>query len=90
MGRVCKIVALAAIASSAAGPLAARAGAAGGSTFIRVNQVGYPTTAPKRAYLMSHREETGTTFTVQSTNGEIALTGTVGPSLGSWRTGEPR
>jgi endoglucanase len=86
MGRVCKIVALAAIASSAAGPLAARAGAAGGSTFIRVNQVGYPTTAPKRAYLMSHREETGMTFTVQSTNGETALTGTVGPSLGSWST----
>jgi endoglucanase len=84
MGRVWKIVALAAVASSAAGPLAASAGAAGGSTFIRVNQVGYPTTAPKRAYLMSHREETGATFTVQSTNGETALTGTVGPSLGSW------
>jgi len=86
MGRVCKIVALAAIASSAAGPLAARAGAAGGATFIRVNQVGYPATAPKRAYLMSHREETGTMFSVQSTQGAVALTGTVGPSLGSWST----
>ncbi len=86
MGRVCKIVALAAIASSAAGPLAARAEAAGGATFIRVNQVGYPATAPKRGYLMSHRDETGATFSVQSTQGVVALTGTVGPSLGSWST----
>ena len=73
-----------ALALSALGPLADIAGAAG-TTFIRVNQVGYPISAPKRAYLMSHRDETGATFSVlQSTNRAVVFSGTVGASLGSW------
>jgi endoglucanase len=83
MCRVGTVAALAALALGAAGPLAGRAAAAG-STFIRVNQVGYPTTAPKRAYLMSHRDETGAAFSIQTTQGAVALSGTVGASLGSW------
>ena len=34
----------------------------GGSAFVRVDQVGYPASAPKRAYLMSSRAEAGQPF----------------------------
>jgi endoglucanase len=83
MSRTGAIAALVAVAVSAAGPLAGDA-AATGSTFIRVNQLGYPSAAPKRAYLMSHRDESGEGFSVQTSQGAIVLEGTVGASLGSW------
>jgi len=55
------------------------------ATFIRVNQVGYPSAGAKRAYLMSAHEETGATFSVVSSpDAAIVFSGTVGPSLGSW------
>ena len=53
------------------------------SAFVRVNQVGYPTTGAKRAYLMSSVNQAGGTFTVRSTSG-ATVTGTAGPSLGAW------
>jgi endoglucanase len=83
MSRTGAIAALVAIAAGAAGPLVGHAAAAS-STFIRVNQLGYPSAAPKRAYLMSHRDESGADFSVQRTQGAVALAGTVGASLGSW------
>jgi endoglucanase len=59
--------------------------AASGASFIRVDQVGYASTAPKRAYLMSHRDASGDSFTVlPASGGEAAFTGTVGSSLGGW------
>jgi endoglucanase len=65
--------------------VAGGAQAASGSAFIRVDQVGYPSAAPKRAYLMSSRDETGTSFSVTRTaDGAPVLSGTVGASLGSW------
>lgn len=73
-----------ALAACCIGLLPGTAAAAGGSAFVRVSQVGYPTTSPKRAYLMSRRAETGQTFTVRSTGGATVLSGTVGASLGSW------
>jgi endoglucanase len=81
--RLPRIVASAAVALSALGPLAGHAAAAG-AAFVRVNQVGYPTTAPKRAYLMSSRAETGAPFSVRSTEGAVVFSGTVGASLGAW------
>ena len=36
------------------------------SAFIRVNQVGYPDSAPKRAYLMASDVETGASFAVRT------------------------
>jgi endoglucanase len=72
-----------ALGAVATGALASGACAAT-TTFIRVNQVGYPTSAPKRAYLMAHADETGETFTVRSTEGATVFSGTVGASLGSW------
>jgi endoglucanase len=81
-----RLKALAATTALAALALVAPAVAAGaaGTTFVRVNQLGYPTSAPKRAYLMSHRDETGVAFSVQSREGQTVLGGMVGAPVGSW------
>jgi endoglucanase len=84
MGRVGTLAALAAVALSAAGLYADQAAASSGAAFIRVNQVGYPTTAPKRAYLMSRKSLAGATFTVLGGEGASVFSGTVGSSLGAW------
>jgi len=67
-----------------AGGSVPRADSAVTSAFVRVNQVGYPTGAAKRAYLMSSVAETGATFTVKNQDGATLFTGQVGASLGSW------
>ncbi len=72
------------VRSAAAAAPVGSAAALAGSAFVRVNQVGYPATAPKRGYLMSRRDETGATFSVRSTEGAVVFSGTVGASLGAW------
>jgi endoglucanase len=70
--------------AGALGPAAAPAQAASAS-FIRVNQVGYETTASKRAYLMTNRSASGASFSlVRASDGTVQFSGTVGASLGSW------
>src|SRR3954452_8697996 len=54
------------------------------TAFVRVNQVGYPAAAAKRAYLMSTANQADTAFSVRNTSGAVAYTGTVGASLGTW------
>jgi endoglucanase len=76
-------MALLSVAMSAAGPLAGRAQAAG-AAFIRVDQVGYTSAAPKRAYLLSRRDESGASFSVRSPGGAVVFGGTLGASLGGW------
>jgi endoglucanase len=68
------------IAAKPAPPPAATA------TFVRVNQVGYPASAAKRAYVMSTAAQAGMAFSVKSSSGAVVYTGTVGASLGSWST----
>jgi len=72
----------------ALGPLAAGASAKTKApkeaAFVRVNQVGYPTGAPKRAYLMSKKAQTGATFTVRAGEDPTVFSGTVGAPLGAW------
>ncbi|HEX4483221.1 MAG TPA: glycoside hydrolase family 9 protein [Solirubrobacteraceae bacterium] len=64
---------------------AAGAQASGGSTFVRVDQVGYASAAPKRAYVISHRDETGAPYSlVRTGDGATVAQGTLGASLGSW------
>ena len=54
---------ISAIALLLAAPVASAAPSRPPATaFVRVNQVGYPTNLPKRAYLMSSAAETGATF----------------------------
>jgi endoglucanase len=51
---------------------------------VRVNQVGYPASATKRAYVMSTASEAGVAFSVKNASGAVVYTGTVGASLGAW------
>ena len=66
------------VALGIAGPLAAQ------GAFVRVNQVGYPMTATKRAYLMSSTAETGGTFNVLNSSGTSVYSDAIGAKLGSW------
>jgi endoglucanase len=77
----------AALGALAAWAMCAPAGAQAGApaAAVRVNQVGYASPAPKRAYLMSRVAQTGAPFTVQSASASApALSGAVGASLGAW------
>ena len=65
------------------------AGAAAGSAFVRVNQLGYPLGAPKRAFLMSSADRPGTVFHVVDASGRTVLSGQVGASTGSWSDAYP-
>jgi len=49
-----------------------------------VNQVGYPSAASKRAYLMASVAETGATFSVTNASGSTVLSAPIGANLGSW------
>jgi len=61
-----------------AGPLAAQ------GAFVRVNQIGYPMNATKRAYLMSSTAGTGGTFNVLNSSGTSVYSAAIGAKLGSW------
>lgn len=79
----------AALATLAAGTLCstASAQAAGTASAIRVDQAGYATSTPKRAYLMSRGEQTGAAFSVTpAMGGAPVFGGAIGASLGSWST----
>ena len=52
--------------------------------FIRVNQVGYPASATKRAYVMATASAAGAAFSVKNAAGTVVYTGTVGANLGAW------
>src|SRR5216684_461613 len=55
-----------------------------GLAFVRVNQVGYATTASKRAYLMASAAETGATFAVKNSSGTTVYSASVGTTVGAW------
>jgi endoglucanase len=79
------------VVAAVAGPAgrSSAAGGAPGSALVRVNQVGYPAAASKRAYLMSSAAETGATFAVRASGGAVVLTAPVGANLGKWSTAYP-
>jgi endoglucanase len=81
-----RLLVLAAVVLAAGGLQVAnaRAAPAANAAFMRVNQVGYPSAASKRAYLMSNVPETGATFSVRDATGAEALSAPVGASLGAW------
>jgi endoglucanase len=59
--------------------------AASSSAFVRVDQAGYSSSGPKRAYLMAHRTETGAPFSIaRDSDGVVVYSGVVGASTGSW------
>jgi endoglucanase len=78
------IAALALLSAVALTPVGAAPSGGGSAAFVRVNQVGYPTASPKRAYLMSSGDETGATFAVKDAGGATVFTAAIGANLGSW------
>jgi endoglucanase len=75
-------IGLAAVGSVALPPsVPAAVARAADSAFIRVNQVGYPGSSSKRAYLMSTTSEAGATFAVRS-GGSTVFSASVGQDLG--------
>ena len=57
---------------------------------MRVNQVGYPATASKRAYLMTSGAASTASFAVRERRRHRRLTAAVGAQLGSWSTELPQ
>src|SRR3954468_1732272 len=64
--------------------LAAPPASAAERAFVRLNQAGYESGAPARAYLMSTEPVRGETFTVEDAGGVPAAAGAVGERLGTW------
>ncbi|HEY1422673.1 MAG TPA: cellulase N-terminal Ig-like domain-containing protein, partial [Candidatus Acidoferrum sp.] len=56
------------------------------SSFVRVHQTGYVSSAPKRAYLMTSSASTGSSFSVVSSGGTIAYSAALGADQGKWGT----
>jgi endoglucanase len=52
--------------------------------FVRVNQIGYPERASKRAYLMSSVPESAATVSVRDARGQDVLGARIGPDRGPW------
>src|SRR6266550_5669401 len=59
------------------------------SAFVRLNQLGYLSSASKRAYLMASAVETGATFAVKNSSGATVYSAAIGANLGKWSTGYP-
>jgi endoglucanase len=76
--------ALALAAATATGAIGASGKGSPPSAVVRVDQVGYPTGATKRAYLMSEKAEAGAPFHVVGSSGRTVYRGRVGPSSGAW------
>jgi endoglucanase len=84
---VATIVVVAGALALALTPLLAKAQS--GTAFIRVNQLGYATTASKRAYLMASAAETGATFSVKNASGANIFSAPIGANLGTWSSSYP-
>jgi endoglucanase len=86
-----RLALLAAIVVAAGGlqPTTARSASGADSAFVRVNQVGYPSAASKRAYLMASAVETGATFSVNNASGVTVFSAPIGANLGSWSSAYP-
>jgi endoglucanase len=82
-GRLALIAAVV-VAASGLHTATARSAPAADSAFVRVNQVGYPAEASKRAYLIASAAETGATFSVTNASGTPVFTASIGDNLGSW------
>jgi endoglucanase len=80
------LVVIATLAPPSPGPAAASSTP---DAFIRVDQVGYPSSATKIAYLMSGSAMGGDTFAVLNSHGIAAYTGRIGASSGRWNSTYP-
>jgi len=56
------------------------------TSFIRVHQTGYVSSAPKRAYLMTSSASTGSSFSVLNSGGSPVFSAALGADQGKWGT----
>ena len=56
------------------------------TSFIRVHQTGYVSSAPKRAYLMASSASTGSSFSVVNSGGSPVFSAALGADQGKWGT----
>lgn len=82
------VLAVIASVSAPAGAISATATTAAAAQ-VRVNQLGYPATAPKRAYLLAPVAELGAHFTVRNAAGNVVFSATVGADQGKWSPAYP-
>jgi len=54
------------------------------TSFVRVHQTGYVTSAPKRAYLMSSASSSGASFSVLNSGGTPVYSAAIGATQGAW------
>lgn len=54
------------------------------SNFVRVNQVGYVSSEPKRAYLMTSSSSSGASFSVLNSSGTPVFSTAIGADQGAW------
>lgn len=54
------------------------------ANYVRVNQIGYESGRPARAYLMTTKTITGAKFAITNSSGESVVSGSVGATLGLW------
>jgi len=64
--------------------LASAPDARAANAFIRVNQMGYETGVPGRAYLMSKVAETGAVYRVLDSSGNVRSSTALGATTGTW------
>jgi endoglucanase len=84
-GLVVKVMLAVLIVVSTALTLGCSRSSAGDTTaYIRLNQVGYESGLPMRAYLMTETAQTGTRFTIKRADGETVFSGAVGVPGGVW------
>jgi endoglucanase len=62
------------------------ASASAQTSFVRVHQTGYVSSAPKRAYLMSSTASAGASFSVLNSSGTPVYSAAIGASQGAWGT----
>ncbi len=60
------------------------------AAFVRVNQVGYPPEAAKRAYVIANFSDTGAPFEIERSDGTVVVSGHLGVSDGSWSSAFPQ
>jgi len=56
------------------------------TSFIRVHQTGYVSSAPKRAYLMTSSASSGSSFSVLNSGGSPVFSSALGADQGKWGT----
>src|SRR6266404_9201578 len=56
------------------------------TSFIRVHQTGYVSSAPKRAYLMTSSTSSGSSFSVVNSSGSPVFSAALGADQGKWGT----